>query len=176
MNLPVVLDTHFFERPTLQVAQELLGKYIVNPLGVAPTALCITEVEAYIGTDDLASHARAGKTVRTAPMYEAGGVLYVYFIYGKHYCCNVVTEAAGFPAAILIRAGKVTEGITQHIIGPGRVCRFLGINTTHSNISATQLDTIHFEDRGVTYTTIETGPRIGVTAARELPWRFTAVS
>src|SRR2546430_489923 len=99
------LPRSFFVRPTLQVAEELLGKLLVfnNQRGL------ITETEAYIGQDDPACHAARGMTPRTQVMFGPPGFSYVYFIYGMYHCFNVVTEPEGFPAAVLIRGIKLLD-------------------------------------------------------------------
>lgn len=188
-----MLQLDFFNRPTLSVSQDLLGKFIVNPVALEGTkALCITEVEAYIGETDPASHARAGRTARTAPMYGSAGTIYIYKIYGLHFCCNVVTEAEGFPAAVLIRAGIVADALPEGacrldrealkrivadprincIDGPGRLCRFLEIDARFNNTSATSIHNLHFEDRGIQVSDVHSGSRIGITRGTEHAWRF----
>ena len=98
-----VLNKNFFNRPTLIVAKDLLGKYLIRRLNGKIKRFMITEVEAYDGFKDKASHASRGKTVRNAPMFGEAGVWYVYFTYGMHYMLNIVTGKKDYPAAILIR-------------------------------------------------------------------------
>src|SRR6478609_10491024 len=105
------LPRSFYERPTLDVARDLLGKVLVHERRGVRTSGAIVEVEAYIGEDDPACHAAPGPTRRNAPMYGAPGHAYVYLNYGLHYLVNAVTEAAGRPAAILIRALEPLEGV-----------------------------------------------------------------
>jgi DNA-3-methyladenine glycosylase len=139
------LTRAFFERPTLIVARELLGKIIVRRIGKQKLSLMITETEAYIGEKDLASHARFGKTKRNAVMYGHAGVWYPYFIYGMHWMLNVTTEGIDKPAAVLIRAGILVE--TDHVI----------------------------EDRGNRPKKIIRTPRIGIDYAgayKDKEWRF----
>jgi DNA-3-methyladenine glycosylase len=108
------LDRHLFERPTLEVARRLIGARLVRELpGRERRIGRIVELEAYIGEDDRASHARAGRTARNAVMYGPPGIAYVYLVYGMHDCLNVVTEAAGRPAAILIRAVEPVAGMSE---------------------------------------------------------------
>ena len=109
--MPSHLPRDFFARPTLQVARDLLGARLVHIENGQRLAGWITETEAYIGEADQACHARAGRTPRTQVMYGPPGHAYVYFTYGMHWCLNFVTEAEGFPAAVLIRAIQPTEGI-----------------------------------------------------------------
>ena len=99
-----LLHRSFFDRPTQAVARELLGCRLIRRLGGTLLAGAIVETEAYIGERDLACHAKAGRTARTAIMYGPPGFAYVYFTYGMHWMLNLVTEAEGFPAAVLIRA------------------------------------------------------------------------
>ncbi len=188
-----VLTSEFFARDTLQVAQELLGKFLVHPqTSSGEKALCITEVEAYIGEDDLASHARVGRTKRTEPMYGQPGTAYVYIIYGMHWCFNVVTEEKDFPAAILIRAGVFLSNsnqengenlnvslrdaaqVKQVITGPGRLCSFLEIDASYNNQLLTSAQSLHFADRGVVVAAVHSGPRVGISRAVDTPWRFRA--
>ena len=96
------LPQGFYARPTLEVARDLLGRRLVRCIDGQRLGGRITEVEAYVGEDDKASHAARGRTDRNRPMYSAPGLAYVYFIYGMYFCLNVVTEREGFAAAILI--------------------------------------------------------------------------
>src|SRR5436190_20446301 len=105
------LPREFYDRPTLDVARELLGKVPVHRRLATVTSGAIVEVEAYIGESDPACHAAPGPTVRNAPLYGPPGFAYVYLNYGIHYLVNVVTEAEGQPAAVLIRALAPLEGI-----------------------------------------------------------------
>ena len=107
------LRRSFFDRPTQAVARELLGCRLVRKLGGTPLVGAIVETEAYIGERDLACHAKAGRTPRTQIMYGPPGFAYVYFTYGMHWMLNLVTEADGFPAAVLIRAFEPLEGIAR---------------------------------------------------------------
>ena len=105
------LPRSFFSRPTLEVARAILGKRLVRLEGGQRLAGTITEAEAYIGETDLGCHAKAGRTPRTAVMFGPPGHAYVYFTYGMHWMLNFVTEAEGFPAAVLIRALQPIEGL-----------------------------------------------------------------
>src|SRR3989338_5802834 len=98
-----ILTRAFFNRPTLKVAEELIGKFLVRKIGRKEVALMIVETEAYGGSRDLASHARSGKTKRNFPMFEEAGTIYVYFTYGMHWMLNIVTGKKEEPAAVLIR-------------------------------------------------------------------------
>jgi DNA-3-methyladenine glycosylase len=130
----------FYQRATLEVARDLLGRNLIRMLNGQRLAGRISEVEAYVGEADLASHAARGPSSRNRAMYGPGGLAYVYLIYGIHYCLNVVTEATGFPAAVLIRriepleglalmqanrAGRPARGLTG---GPAKLCQALAID------------------------------------------------
>src|SRR5262249_42600696 len=101
----------FYQRPTLTVARELLGARLVRILDGVRLEGVISETEAYIGQTDLGCHAKAGLTARTRIMFGPPGRAYVYFTYGMHWMLNVVTEAEGFPAAVLIRAVQMVQGL-----------------------------------------------------------------
>ena len=171
-----ILPRTYFTRPTLTVARSLLGKYLVRRKGRKVIAGRIVEVEAYIGTEDLACHASKGRTARTEVMFGLAGVSYVYLIYGMHHCFNIVTERAGFPSAVLVRA--VQDAGTQALIdGPGRACRFLAIDRRLNRMDLTGGRVLWVEDRGgrVPRSAIAVGRRIGVDYAgawANKPWRF----
>src|SRR5207237_8693547 len=109
----VKLSPAFYQQSTLEVAKSLLGKVLVRRLNGKNLAGKIVETEAYIGPEDLACHASKGKTPRTAIMFQNGGCAYVYMIYGFYFCLNAVTEAEGYPAAVLIRAVEPLEPIAS---------------------------------------------------------------
>jgi DNA-3-methyladenine glycosylase len=157
---------------TVKCARWLLGKYLVRQsIGAAPNARMITEVEAYDGERDLACHARAGRTLRTAPLYEAGGIWYVYLCYGIHEMLNLVVGPKDWPAAVLIRG---VEGVH----GPGRVTKLLGIDRRLNRAAADLASGLWLEDRDVRVPNkcIQATPRIGVDYAgivwSKKPWRF----
>lgn len=157
-------------------ARWLLGKFLVcrRPDG-SVDARMITEVEAYDGEADLACHARVGRTARTAPLYEAGGIWYVYLCYGIHEMLNLVVGPQGWPAAVLIRG---LEGLH----GPGRVTKTLGIDRRLNQTPAAPENGLWLEDRGVKLprSKIQATPRIGVDYAGAIwskkPWRFVVTS
>lgn len=165
------LGHKFFNRPTLQVAQELLGKYLVRKIGSYSLARQITEVEAYVGLNDRASHASRGMTPRNRVMFGSPGVWYVYFTYGMHWMLNMVTEEKNYPAAVLIRG---VEGIS----GPARVTKFFKINKHFNTKPAARKTGLWIEDRGVQVKQkeIHRSKRIGVDYAgawKHKLWRFS---
>jgi DNA-3-methyladenine glycosylase len=125
---PRRLRRAFYARPTLEVARDLLGRTLCRRLPDGRTLRGrITEVEAYDGPDDRASHAYRGPTRRNCPMFAHGGIAYVYLIYGMHHCLNVVTGERGYPAAVLVRATSPPEpGVRAS--GPGLVTRAFAID------------------------------------------------
>jgi DNA-3-methyladenine glycosylase len=189
------LPPDFYARPTLEVARDLLGKVLRHrtPDGVAMGA--IVEVEAYIGESDPACHAAPGPTTRNAPLYGPPGVAYVYLNYGLHYLVNAVTEPAGSPAAVLIRALEPLEGLPlmqrrrgatpwrrgkaevpahQLCRGPGNLACALGI-TLAQNRRRLDKAPLTIEDRGVIVGDVAWGPRVGLRVGTEQPWRCVVV-
>jgi len=170
-----LLPRPFYERPTLTVAKELLGKYLVRRGEAGLLAGRIVEVEAYVGPEDRASHASRGKTKRTEVMFGKAGITYVYLIYGMYHCFNIVTEQEGYPAAILVRAVELESG--ELVDGPGRLCRRFAIERVHTWHDLTLGEQLWVEDRGekISAKKILRVPRIGVDYAGEWagkPWRF----
>jgi DNA-3-methyladenine glycosylase len=182
----VKLDRAFYAQPTEQVAQQLLGKYLVRVHADGVTAGKIVETEAYIGPEDKASHASRGPTPRAAIMFGPPGFAYVYLIYGMYHCLNVVTEAEGFPAAVLIRAVEPRAGIelmqrrrqsrTIHQLanGPGKVCQAFAIDR---RLNGADLggDVLFIEDHGEPVGDIVAATRVGVEYAgpwKDKLWRF----
>lgn len=174
------LNRSFFNRPTLTVAKELLGKVLVfkNYQGL------ITETEAYIGFHDPASHAYRGKTPRTEVMFGESGFSYVYFIYGMYYCLNFVTEKKGFPAGVLIRGIKLIENFSLksnvkgrefglNLDGPGKLCRHLGITKEHNQIDIVTNSEFYVGCINRTLKFSKT-PRIGIKVGTDKLWRFVA--
>jgi DNA-3-methyladenine glycosylase len=169
-----ILSRSYFNRPTVQVARSLIGKYLVRSIDGRILAGKIVEVEAYVGAQDKACHASKGRTQRTDVMFGSGGVAYVYLIYGMYHCLNVVTEREEFPSAVLIRAIEIDGEL---IDGPGRLCRALQIDRRLNRVDLTTGESIWFEDRGVLVARGDVGthPRVGVDYAGEWakkPWRF----
>ena len=170
------LPHEFYARPTLAVARELLGCWLVHELPDGRREGRIVETEAYVGPDDLASHASRGRTARTEVMFGPPGHAYVYLIYGMHHCLNVVTEAVGFPAAVLLRALEPGLGLTLAANGPGRLCRALGIDRRHNGQDLVA-GPLWIGRRGhpPSEERIVAVPRVGVDYAgtwAERPWRF----
>lgn len=165
-----VLPLSFFNRPTLEVAPDLLGKFLVRKKGDELISLMINEVEAYCGEDDLACHARVGKTKRNAALYGPAGHFYMYFVYGMHWMLNIVTEKNGTAGGILIRgAGSIS--------GPARLTKYLELSKEFYGLSASPKNGLWFEDRGtlIDPESIVRTPRIGVGYAHEwaeVPYRF----
>jgi len=194
---PIVLPRSFYDRPTLDVARELLGKVLVHRRAGAITSGVIVEVEAYIGESDPACHAAPGPTRRNAPLYGAPGVAYVYLNYGIHCLMNVVTEAADSPAAILIRALDPLDGIgvmrrrrarslkgrrpmksanlreSDVCRGPGNLTMAMGITLRENMVDLTG-DRLFIEDRGIKVERVSWGPRIGIRVGTDRPWRAWA--
>lgn len=181
-----VLARDFYARPTLEVARDLLGARLVRLLDGVRLAGLITETEAYIGEEDLACHARCGKTRRNAVMYGPPGYAYVYFTYGMHWCLNVVTEAAGFPAAVLIRAILPVEGMDtlvqrrrgRDLNGPAKLTQALGIDGALNGADLCTPDSGLWIETGqaVPPAAVVATPRIGLNTTPEpwksIPWRF----
>lgn len=190
----MVLPRTFFDRPTLQVARDLLGARLVRlePDGTR-TAGIIVETEAYIGQEDLGCHARAGLTPRTRVMFGPPGHAYVYFTYGMHWLFNCVTESEGFPAAVLIRALLPSEGLPnierrragrprrEWANGPAKLCQALGITGECNGLDLCAPGTPLFIERGqkISEERVTTGPRVGLYSVPEpwksISWRFRAM-
>ena len=166
----VLLSSEFFCRPTLTVARELLGKFLVREYQGKEHALIITEVEAYDGQRDKACHAHRGRTLRNAPMFGPSGFFYVYFVYGMHWMLNIVTGEEQYPAAVLIRGAGEWNG-------PGKLTRALHIDRSLNGEKMGKENGLWIEDRGmiIPHGAIERSQRIGVAYAEEWakkPYRF----
>lgn len=167
----IILKKEFFERSTLKVAQELLGKFLtikhsVSNSGHRVLRYMITEVEAYDGAHDKASHAYHGRTSRNEPMFGFAGVWYVYFTYGMHWMLNIVTGPKDYPAAVLIRG---VEGLN----GPARLTKFLKIDKKFNKKPAVRATGLWIESASwrksvkIKKSQIKTSPRIGINYAGE---------
>ena len=177
------LDRKFYDRPTLKVAKELLGKYLVVQKDGHLLSGKIVETEAYIGFKDPASHAYRGMTPRNEVMFGSPGCAYVYLTYGMHHCLNLVTEKKGYPAAVLIRALEPVEGtelmrrrrkrreLKDLTSGPAKLCQALGVDRKLNGVDLCS-DVIFVENRGEAAGKIASSARIGIKETREKKWRF----
>lgn len=187
----MILPVSFYNRPTLDVAGDLLGKVLVYTSEAGLTSGIIVEVEAYIGEDDPACHAAAGRTTRNAPLYGPPGRAYVYLNYGLHDMVNAVTGADGHPAAVLIRALEPLEGqplmrrrraqapwrkgktqVPDHELcrGPGNLTRAMGI-TLADNLRPLTRQPLTIRDEGVPAPLVVWDSRIGIRVGTDRPWR-----
>lgn len=171
-----IVPRKFYQQDTLQTAQDLLGCFLMREYEGKKWRAQITEVEAYIGEDDLACHARVGRTKRTETMYGTAGHAYVYLIYGMYHCLNIVTEAKNYPAAILIRGVEI-EGVAKNETnGPGKLCRFLHIDRSCNGLDITKRKSIWVEKGKMQEgEKIVKSKRIGVDYAKHCKdylWRF----
>ena len=189
------LTRAFYDRDTVQVARELLGKHVVRMWQGTRLECRITETEAYVGRCDKACHAYGYKrTPRTETLFAPPGTADIYFIYGMYHCLNFVTEGEGEPCAVLIRGLEAVEGAGQMALnrfgrpleqltayqrknflnGPGKVCRALCLDRALNGCDLTG-DTLFVLDRGERPEQIFSGKRIGIDYAQEaadFPWRF----
>lgn len=186
----MILPREFYARPTLEVARALIGKALVHDTAAGAAAGVIVEVEAYIGESDPACHAAPGPTARNAPLYGPPGIAYVYLNYGIHYLVNAVTEPAGSPAAVLIRALEPLEGeplmrrrrargtgrradaytAGELCRGPGNLTRALGISLRDNGRDLTS-GPLHIEDRDLPPRRVAWSRRIGISVGVESEWR-----
>jgi DNA-3-methyladenine glycosylase len=216
MSLPAtqLLPREFFARPAVTVAPDLLGCVISHQTPEGLVAVRLTEVEAYAGESDPASHAFRGRTARNAVMYGPPGYVYVYFTYGMHFCMNLVCRPEGDASAVLLRAGSVTEGVplasarrygaagppeadgrpavrgrargatrargaaareTDLARGPARLCEALGVDRAQNGADACAPVSplrVYAPRDPVPAARISNGPRVGVSRAADVPWRF----
>ena len=170
------LKRSFFERPTLEVAPELLNKAIVLRQSLKKHKIgIIVEVEAYT-SDDPACHATRGKTPRNEVMFGPGGFSYVYFIYGMYHCLNFVTEKEGMPGAVLIRALEIPDDDPRCASGPGKLCKYLKITKKHNKLNCCDEDsplivTNNSFNKTKNFSIIQT-ERIGISQASHYLWRW----
>lgn len=176
----MILKRNFYQRETLEVAQDLLGCFLVRKSASRRRNKIIkgmiTETEAYIGEDDLACHASKGRTPRTEIMYGPAGHAYVYMIYGMYYCINISTEKKGFPAAVLIRGIKIEDIEYKKTNGPGKLCKTLDIDKKLKGWDVTKGEKIWIE-KGikVNKANIKKAKRVGIDYAKHCKhylWRF----
>jgi DNA-3-methyladenine glycosylase len=189
-----ILTQDFFAQPTLTVARSLLGRRLVRWDDGRQLSGIIVETEAYIGPRDTASHASRGRTSRSEVMFGPPGVIYIYLIYGMYHMLNIITEAEGFPAAVLIRAVEPVDGMdvmranrqkpnrpppkTINLTnGPGKLCQAFGIDKKLNGWDATVGRHLWLEAGvNVDHLSVASGPRIGIDYAsrqdQDAPWRF----
>lgn len=183
-----ILKEKFYQRDTVTVAKELLGKKLTHIFKGQAISGLITETEAYLGVTDKACHTYAGKkTAKTQSMYLKGGHAYVYLIYGLYYCFNVVTRTEEHPEAVLIRSLEPVAGIDQMKIfrkkeelkdlttGPGKLCEAMAINKSHDGVGLQGQELFIQEGISITPAQIITKPRVGIDYAEESkdwPLRF----
>lgn len=190
--LPSPLPASFYNRPVVTVARDLLGARLVRCMKNQRAGGYVIETEAYMGEDDLACHARAGRTQRTEVMYGPAGRAYIYFIYGMHWMLNAVAEAEGSPCAVLIRAILPVEGIAwiaarrsparqpDWTSGPARLCKALDIDGRLNGINLSDPHSSLVIEPGITLLEgdVLRGPRVGIERVpepwRSQPWRFRA--
>jgi DNA-3-methyladenine glycosylase len=183
----VVPAATLLTRPAVVVAPLLLGAVLVSDLGGEAVAVRLTEVEAYMGADDAASHAFRGRTKRVEVMFGPAGHLYVYFTYGMHWCANVVCGSSGTASAVLLRAGQVVDGAevararrpAAHsdrdlARGPARLASCLALGATQNGVDLLAAESPVRLELGPASpaTSIRSGPRVGITKAADRPWRF----
>ena len=188
------LSRDFFTCPTLTVARSILGARLVRVEAGQRLAGIITEAEAYIGETDLGCHARAGRTPRTAVMYGPPGHAYVYFTYGMYWMLNFVTEAEGFPAAVLVRAivpvegeatmrrlrkGKPASVLTD---GPAKLTQAMAIDGQLNGVDVCASGAVLFVEKvrpSLPEAQVACGPRVGIDRVREpwksKPWNFSLI-
>jgi DNA-3-methyladenine glycosylase len=188
----VPIPRDFFARHAVEVAPDLLGCVLEHETPDGLVAVELTEVEAYAGQSDPASHAYRGKTRRNAVMFGPPGHAYVYFTYGMHFCVNLVCLGEGSASAVLLRAGAVIAGeelararrtrgtasVASRDLarGPARLCQALDIDRELDGADVCAADSPLRVRAGagnpVRSAKIATGPRVGVSSAAEIPWRF----
>lgn len=184
------LPRAFFARPALAVARDLLGTRLVRLSGGTRLSGTIVETEAYVGTEDLGCHAKAGRTERNRTMWGPPGHAYVYFTYGMHWMLNAVTETDGHPGAVLIRAIAPEEGVEEMARrrggrplpaladGPAKLCQALGVDGTldGADLCAPGAELFVEEGEPAPDAQVVTGPRVGLYSVPEpwksMPWRF----
>jgi DNA-3-methyladenine glycosylase len=170
----------------LEVAPALLGATLTHDSDEGRVVVQLTEVEAYDGQDDPASHAYRGPTARNEVMFGPAGRLYVYFSYGMHWCCNIVTGTPGRASAVLLRAGRVLEGTDLARVrrgerttdrslarGPACLAQALGIGKAHNGVDLLDGGRLRLEEgKPVDPDDVSRGPRVGVSLGHDVPWRF----
>jgi DNA-3-methyladenine glycosylase len=184
-RLGAPLPARFYDRSTEQVARDLLGAVLEHRSREGVAAGRIVETEAYVGEHDLACHAAAGRTARTAPLYGPPGIAYVYFIYGMYWCVNAVTRREGEPSAVLIRAIEPLVGLdlmrarrprarsdVELTNGPGKLCLALGIRGEQNWSDLTSSALVIRAGAPVANKDVLITPRIGVSRCADWPLRW----
>ncbi|MDN3358077.1 DNA-3-methyladenine glycosylase [Actinomadura sp. DC4] len=178
------LPRSFFDRPAEDVAPDLLGCVLSRSAPEGVVAVRLTEVEAYAGPRDPASHAYRGPTKRNEVMFGPPGHAYVYFTYGMHFCVNLVCMGEGDPSAVLLRAGEIVEGralaearrprstARDLARGPARLCEALAIDREMYGADVCAESSPLRVFRGSPVPSPRAGPRTGVTSAKDVAWRF----
>ena len=183
-----LLDASDLSVDVLEAAPRLLGAELVADTLEGEVRVRVVEVEAYRGADDPGSHCYRGQTPRNAVMWGPAGHLYVYFVYGMHFCANVVCLTEGEAGAVLLRAGEVISDLglaharrptargrdAELARGPARLCALLGLGREHSGVDVLSASSpVRLETgKRVPGAEVRTGPRVGVAAGQERPWRF----
>jgi DNA-3-methyladenine glycosylase len=159
------LPRSFYDRDTIEVAHDLLGKSLVHVVAGVERVGRIVEVEAYLGPHDLAAHSARGLTKRTRIMFGPPGHAYVYLIYGMHWCMNVVTQPEGVASAVLLRAIEPVRNIEGRTQGPGLLCRAMGIDGRYQGHDLLSQDLFVARPKDEPAIRIVKRPRIGVDYA-----------
>ena len=181
-----MLPPEFYDRPTELVARDLLGAILECRTREGVASGRIVETEAYLGEHDLACHAAAGRTARTAPLYGPPGIAYVYFIYGMYWCFNAVTRAEGEPSAVLVRAVEPISGIDLIRVrrglrkgrdvdltnGPGKLCQALGIDARHNRNSLQSSPVVIRHGVEIPRQAVTVTPRVGISRSADWPLRW----
>jgi DNA-3-methyladenine glycosylase len=182
-----VIDRVELATDVLHAAVRLLGCTVEADTPEGTVAVRLVEVEAYRGADDAASHSFRGRTARNGVMFGPAGHLYVYFVYGMHFCANISCMEDGDAGAVLLRAGEVVSDLAvaharrptarrpaELARGPARLASLLGLGREHNGVDVTDPASPVRVLAGppVDSTVVRNGPRVGVAAAHELPWRF----
>lgn len=187
-----LVPREFFARPSTVVAPLLLGCVLAHEGPEGIVAVELSEVEAYTGSTDPASHAFRGRTARNEVMFGEPGHAYVYFTYGMHFCVNLVCESVGEAAAVLLRAGRVVQGVelavrrrngvavrtarqvAQLAAGPARLCQALGIDRAQNgaDVCSPGAALRIYAGADLAPGRIATGPRVGVSTGAEVQWRY----
>jgi len=184
--VPGALPRSFYERPSIEVARDLLGRVLVRTLpDRSRCSVRIVEAEAY-REDDPASHSYRGRTARTEVMFGRPGRLYVYFTYGMHFCMNAVTGRDGEGSAVLLRSAEPLDGIAAMAArrgtlearrlcsGPARLCEALGVGREQNGADLVRGEEIWIEPGAVVPDElVEVGPRVGIRVGLDQPWRFS---